>query len=69
LLDLCYEEDVKAAVDMNVVMTETGQLVELQGTGEDAPFSKADLDRLLQLAESGIKELILAQQTALTERK
>src|SRR2546426_810025 len=49
LLDLCYEEDSKAAVDMNVVMTDEGHLVELQGTGEDAPFSKKQMMELLKL--------------------
>ena len=65
LLDLCYDEDSKAAVDMNVVMTGTGQIVEVQGTGEDKPFSKDDLGRLLKLAESGIKKLLAAQRRVL----
>ncbi|MGD0651893.1 MAG: ribonuclease PH [Verrucomicrobiia bacterium] len=65
LLDLCYDEDSKAAVDMNVVMTGKGQIVEIQGTGEDKPFSKNDLARLLKLAESGIKKLLAIQEKAL----
>jgi len=65
LLDLCYDEDAKAAVDMNVVMTGTGQIVEVQVTAEDKPFSKDDLARLLKLAESGIEKLLAAQRKAL----
>jgi ribonuclease PH len=65
LLDLCYDEDSKAAADMNVVMTGKGQIVEIQGTGEDKPFSKNDLARLLKLAESGIKKLLAIQEKAL----
>jgi ribonuclease PH len=65
LLDLCYTEDVKAAVDMNVVMTDAGQFVEVQGTGEEAPFTKEQLNELLQLGEKGIEKLIVAQKKAL----
>jgi len=65
LLDLCYDEDSKAAADMNVVMTGKGQIVEIQGTGEDKPFSKNDLARLLKLAEGGIKKLLAIQEKAL----
>jgi ribonuclease PH len=65
LLDLCYDEDSRAAADMNVVMTGKGQIVEIQGTGEDKPFSKNDLARLLKLAESGIKKLLAIQEKAL----
>lgn len=65
LLDLNYEEDSKAKVDMNVVMTGRGQFVEIQGTGEESPFSREELDRMLQLAESGIREMIAQQQEAL----
>jgi ribonuclease PH len=54
MLDLCYEEDSKAEVDMNVVMTGDGRFVEIQGTAEQQPFSRADLDRMLALARSGI---------------
>jgi len=62
---LCYTEDVKAAVDMNVVMTDAGQFVEVQGTGEEAPFTKEQLTELLQLGEKGIEKLIAAQHKAL----
>lgn len=64
-LDLKYEEDSTAKVDMNVVMTGSGQYVEIQGTGEDAPFSRQELDELLGLAEQGIQELIGLQKQAL----
>jgi ribonuclease PH len=57
MLDLCYEEDVKAQVDMNVVMTGDGGLVEVQATGERIPFSRASLDELLGLAAGGIERL------------
>ena len=63
--DLEYVEDVKAEVDMNVVMSSTGGFVEVQGTGEHATFSRAELDRLLDLAAGGIRQLFLAQQKAL----
>src|SRR5208283_1356636 len=53
LLDLCYEEDFAAEVDMNVVMTGSGRFVELQGTGEEATFSEQDLSALLALARGG----------------
>lgn len=62
VLDLCYEEDSKAKVDMNVVMTGGGQFVEVQGTGEDSPFSRKELDALLELAEYGILAMIDAQK-------
>ncbi len=62
LLDLCYTEDSEADVDMNVVMTDSGEFVEIQGTGEEAVFSRAQLDSLLGLAEKGCRELITMQQ-------
>jgi ribonuclease PH len=65
LLDLCYEEDAKAAVDMNVVMTDKGQFVEIQGTGEDAPFTQRQMSAMLKLAGKGIKELIATQRKVL----
>jgi len=65
MLDLNYEEDSKAKVDMNVVMTGTGKFVEIQGTGEEAPFSRQELDALLGLSESGIRTLIEKQREAL----
>jgi ribonuclease PH len=64
-LDLMYVEDVKAAVDMNVVMTESGRLVEVQGTAEKEPFTEKDLLKLLTLARQGIKELIMVQKKSL----
>ncbi|HTL47043.1 MAG TPA: ribonuclease PH [Verrucomicrobiae bacterium] len=65
VLDLCYQEDSKAEVDMNVVMTGTGEFIELQGTAEGKPFSKKDMDSLLLLAKKGINELIEAQRKSL----
>ena len=61
MLDLCYEEDSKAEVDMNVVMTESGKLVEVQGTAEGAPFSRAQLNELIDLAEHGLKKIFRIQ--------
>ncbi len=55
MLDLCYEEDSKAQVDMNIIMTDKCEFVEVQGTGEEKPFSRADLNLLLELGEKGIK--------------
>ncbi|ANA81382.1 ribonuclease PH [Paenibacillus glucanolyticus] len=65
LLDLNYEEDSKAKVDMNLVMTGGGKFVEVQGTGEESPFSREELDQILELGEKGIRELIERQQEAL----
>lgn len=67
LLDLDYERDASAEVDMNVVMSGRGLLVEIQGTAEGAPFSREDLDRLLDLAESGIAELHDMQRRAVAD--
>jgi ribonuclease PH len=67
LLDLCYEEDVRAEVDFNVVMTGDGRLVEVQGTAEHAPFSRAQMDQLLDVASAGIRELLAMQQEALAK--
>jgi ribonuclease PH len=64
-LDLDYEEDVSADVDMNVVMSSENRFVEVQGTGEHGTFARGDLDRLLDLATKGIREIDLAQQTVL----
>ena len=61
-LDLCYEEDSKAEVDMNVIMTGRGQFVEVQGTAEGKPFSKQQLDELLALGKKGIAELVGIQK-------
>ncbi len=65
MLDLDYEEDSSCDTDMNVVMTAGGGIVEVQGTAEGAPFSRAELERLLDLAEFGIKRLVTAQRLAL----
>ncbi|MEO3889727.1 ribonuclease PH [Nonomuraea sp. B5E05] len=65
MLDLCYTEDVAAETDMNVVMTGEGSFVEVQGTAEGAPFDRAALDQLLDLAVAGCEELTLIQQEAL----
>ncbi len=65
LLDLAYDEDSQALVDMNVFMTDAGRFVELQGTAEAAPFDRRDLDALLALAESGIRRLFELQSAAL----
>lgn len=65
LLDLCYEEDSKCETDLNVVLTQSGEFIELQGTAESKPFSRAQCNQMLALAETGIAELILAQQKAL----
>lgn len=65
MLDLCYEEDSHAKVDMNIVMTDAGEFIELQGTGEESPFSKNDLNELLALGEKGIKQMIQAQKDSL----
>jgi ribonuclease PH len=62
LLDLCYEEDSHADVDMNMVMTGSGKFVEVQGTAESAPFSKKQLERMAEIAQGGIRELMKAQK-------
>ncbi len=64
VLDLPYEEDSRAEVDMNVAMTDAGGFVELQGTAEREPFSRSQLDALLGLADRGIRELFVRQQEA-----
>jgi ribonuclease PH len=66
-LDLDYEEDVKAEVDMNVVMSNEGKFVEVQGTGEHGTFDRGQLDQLLELAIAGIRVLDAAQVKALSE--
>jgi ribonuclease PH len=65
VLDLPYEEDSRADVDMNVAMTTAGRFVEVQGTAEGAPFARTELDALLTLAEGGIRDLFEAQSRAL----
>jgi ribonuclease PH len=65
LLDLCYQEDVRAEVDLNVVMNRDGRYIDLQGTAEHQPFDRATLTGLLDLAAGGIGELLRVQQAAL----
>ena len=65
LLDLNYIEDSQADVDMNVVLTESGKIVEIQGTAEQEPFDKSTLDELLDLASKGVKELVVIQKKVL----
>ncbi|MEQ6375737.1 ribonuclease PH [Bacillaceae bacterium S4-13-56] len=64
VVDLCYEEDSQANVDMNIVMTGSGEFVEIQGTGEEATFSQTQLQEMLELANNGIKELFEKQKEA-----
>ena len=64
-LDLAYEEDAAAEVDMNVVMTDSGEFIELQGTAEKQPFSRAQMDQMMKLADKGIQSLIKEQKEAL----
>ena len=66
-LDLEYSEDVRAEVDMNVVMTGAGRFVEVQGTAEGIPFSRSELDQLLELAEGGIRDIFTLQREVLAE--
>ena len=66
LLDLCYEEDSRAAVDFNVVMTDRGEFVEVQGTAEESAFTRAQLDDMMTLAESGVRRPIEIQRRALS---
>jgi ribonuclease PH len=68
LLDLSYAEDSIAEVDMNVVMTGTGRFVEIQGTAEESPFGKEQLDAMLAVAARGVRELVQLQQRVLAER-
>ena len=65
LLDLNYEEDSKAEVDMNVVMTGSGKFVEIQGTAEGEAFTKKEMDGLIRVAQSGIKTLTRIQKKSL----
>lgn len=66
-LDLCYQEDSQAEVDMNVVMTGQGDFVEIQGTAEGAPFSRFELNEFLDLADKGIREIVTLQREVLGE--
>jgi ribonuclease PH len=69
LLDLNYEEDSMAEVDMNVVMNDKGEFAEIQGTAEGKTFSRKELNQLLELAEKGISQLIEKQKEALGVKK
>ena len=65
LLDLAYEEDSRADVDMNFVMTGSGKFIEVQGTAETAPFTKKQMERMAEIAQQGIRELLKAQKQVL----
>jgi ribonuclease PH len=65
LLDLCYQEDFEAEVDMNVVMTRSGRFVEVQGTAESKPFSETHMNQMIHLAKKGIRELMDKQDACL----
>ena len=67
VIDLDYQEDSNADTDMNIVMTEQDEFIELQGTAEGSPFHQGDLEKLLQLAKDGIKEIIAKQKQVLAE--
>jgi len=67
MVDLCYTEDVAAAVDLNLVMNADGQFIEVQGTGEEATFTEAQLADLLALGKAGIRELLAAQAQAIAK--
>jgi ribonuclease PH len=67
LLDLCYTEDVAAAVDMNLVMNAAGEFIEVQGNGEEATFTEAQLADLLTSGKAGIRELLAAQEKAIAQ--
>ncbi len=66
-LDLAYQEDSQASVDMNIVMTDTGKFIEVQGTAEAAPFDRARLNRLLDLAQIGVRQMFAKQREALAD--
>ena len=66
-LDLCYEEDSRADVDMNFVMTGSGKFIEVQGTAENSPFTKKQMERMAEIAQQGIKELLKAQKKVIAE--
>lgn len=68
LLDLCYAEDAGAEVDLNVVLTSTGEFIELQGSGEEATFTESQLAQMIDLAKTGLRQLFERQGTALKAR-
>lgn len=65
VIDLCYEEDSNAKVDMNIIGTEEGEFVEVQGTGEESPMTRSELNELLDLGEKGLKQMISIQKNSL----
>ncbi len=65
ILDLCYEEDSNAEVDMNIVCTGAGKFIEIQGTAERAPFNREQMNQMLELAETGVGQLFTLQRSAL----
>ena len=65
MMDLCYQEDFKASVDFNVVMSDKSEFIEVQGTGEEHPFSKETMQRMLDMAEVGIKDLLATQRAVI----
>jgi ribonuclease PH len=69
LLDLCYEEDSRAEVDMNFVMTGSGKFIEVQGTAEHAPFTRKQMERMAEIAHGGIKELLQTQKKIIAALK
>ena len=65
MIDLCYEEDSTAKVDFNIIGTDEGEFVEVQGAGEESPFKREDLNKLLDLGEKGLKQMIQCQKDVL----
>ncbi|MGG7079231.1 ribonuclease PH [Clostridium sardiniense] len=65
VIDLCYEEDSNAKVDMNIIGTEEGEFVEVQGTGEESPMTRSELNELLDLGEKGLKQMVSIQKNSL----
>lgn len=68
MLDLCYEEDVRAETDMNVVMTDGGGIIEIQGTAEGKPFNRKQTEEMLDFAAAGIGEIMQAQEAAFSDK-
>lgn len=69
VLDLCFHEDSRADVDLNVVMDDQGNIIEIQGTGEEAIFTREDLNQMLDMAEKGIQEILLEQERSFEENR
>ena len=67
MLDLCFEEDSRAGVDLNLVMTGDGRIVEVQGTAEDGAFTRQQMDSMVELGDAGIKALIAKQKAAIAK--